>query len=397
MPNLSAINHINFARLHELTNNYNKAILLDKLIFWWQISTYTLDDGKIWFTRCLNQISEESKISKRSVERYLQEFEASGIIEKTNKLYKKKNLYIRITEKLLIMLGEPIKSSEQPNKSTINQQKSQPKSLFLKQVGDTNPANLAVSIYKDQDSNSLTNSTVRQPSIVDNSKINPQKPQNSSYPTYPIEKEIGERVTERFKNYIKGTMRNLQTQHNLSFSKPDQLFAEIVFSVLHVQNQFPGVSNAHHRVNLIAKLLRQKQWRTPKGFYNHWDIGQSYKLKLEKQEKEQQALKQNEYDIQDKLLNVSNTYNKQRLNNFSPSVNKYQIQEKLKPLKSEYSEILSLIAIEAANLNVMKKQHLKIPKIITIEVINNANNKLSKLYKKAEILLEQIEQHKEAA
>ena len=395
--NISSINHINFARLHELTNNYNKAILLDKLIFWWQISTYTLDDGKIWFTRCLSQISEESKISKRSVERYLQEFEASGIIEKTNKLYKKKNLYIRITEKLLIILGEPIKSIEQPNKTTINQQKSQPRSLFLKQNGDTNHAKLAVSIYKDQDSNSLTNSTVRQPSIVDNSKINPQKPQNSSYPTYPIEKEIGERVTERFKNYIKGTMRNLQTQHNLSFSKPDQLFAEIVFSVLHVQNQFPGVSNAHHRVNLIAKLLRQKQWRTPKGFYNHWDIGQSYKLKLEKQEKEQQALKQNEYDIQDKLLNVSNTYNKQRLNNFSPSVNKYQIQEKLKPLKSEYSEILSLIAIEAANLNVMKKQHLKIPKIITIEVINNANNKLSKLYKKAEILLEQIEQHKEAA
>ena len=112
MTNLSSINHINFARLHELTNNYNKATLLDKLIFWWQISKYTLDDEKIWFTRSLSQIAENSKISKRSVERYLHDFEVAGFIEKTNKLYKKKNLYIRITEKLLMLLNtisSPIK------------------------------------------------------------------------------------------------------------------------------------------------------------------------------------------------------------------------------------------------------------------------------------------------
>jgi hypothetical protein len=50
MNNLSAIHHVNFDLLHELTNNYNKATLLDKLIYWWQISKFTLDDEKIWFT-----------------------------------------------------------------------------------------------------------------------------------------------------------------------------------------------------------------------------------------------------------------------------------------------------------------------------------------------------------
>ena len=214
MANLSAINHNNFARLHDITKNYNKAILLDKLVYWWQISTYTLDDGRIWFTRCLSQISQESKISKRSVERYLHDFEVAGFIEKTNKLYKKKNLYIRITEKLLVFLGatadfKTLNPIEQPNKSEVNQQKPQSESLFLKQFGDTVPAKLAVSIYKDQDNNSVINNTVSQPCIVDNLKTTSK----TTYPSYPIEKQIGERITEQFKNYIKGTMRNLQTQH----------------------------------------------------------------------------------------------------------------------------------------------------------------------------------------
>ena len=50
MGNISSIYHISFERLHELTKNYNKATLLDKLIYWWQISTYTLNDEQIWFT-----------------------------------------------------------------------------------------------------------------------------------------------------------------------------------------------------------------------------------------------------------------------------------------------------------------------------------------------------------
>ena len=258
MQNISSINHANFARLHELTSSYNKATLLDKLIFWWQISSYTLDDGNIWFTRCLNQIAEESKISKRSVERYLHDFEEAGFIEKTNKLFKKKNLYIRITDKLLVLLGSESdrkipKLTEQPKNDALNPQKTKSESLFLNHFGATDSANLAVSIYKDQDNNSIINNTVSQPCIVDNLKNETQATPKSVHPSYIVEKQIGERITERLKNYIKGTMHNLQTQHQLVFSSPEQIFAEIVFSVLQVNNQFTGIFDTHHRVNLIAK------------------------------------------------------------------------------------------------------------------------------------------------
>jgi DNA-binding MarR family transcriptional regulator len=408
MVNLSSINHTNFARLHDITNNYNKATLLDKLVFWWQISTYTLDDGRIWFTRSLSQIADESKISKRSVERYLHDFEEAGFIEKTNRLYKKKNLYIRITEKLLALIGtttnvKHIDPTKKVSKSEINQQKEPSGSLFLTQIGDTNSANLAVSIYKDQDNKSINNNTVSLPHIVNNIKINHQLPQNPRYPSYPIEKQIGERISEQFKNYIKGTMQNLKTQHQLVFSNPEQLFAEIVFSVLNVQNQFPGILDNHHRINLIAKLLREKQWRTPKGFYNHWDIGQTYKLKLEKLDQIQQKLKQEEINnhirpFNESLNDAENLIDYQnRLNPISPEVNHYQLQATLKPLKSEYREFSLLIATETRYLNDMEAQYLKNPSVIIKQIINSTAIKLAKLHDKIIEINQQIHQHQEAA
>ena len=403
MKNISSINHANFSRLHELTNSYNKATLLDKLIFWWQISTYTLDDGQIWFTRCLSQIANESKISKRSVERYLRDFEIAGFIEKTNKLYKKKNLYIRITEKLLVLLSattdlKNTKLTEQPQKTEVKQQQAPSKSLFLTHFGDTGPAKMAVSIYKDQDINSVINNTVSQPGIVDNLKTHTKTNPNRTYHSYPVEKQIGERITEQFKNYIKGTMRNLQTQHQLVFSNPEQLFAEIVFSVLHVQNQFPGILDNHHRVNLIAKLLREKQWRTPKGFYNHWDIGQAYKLKLEKQNSAQQHLKADEIKASDagndEFNSMEQGYNPWVV---SPLVNNHQLQTKIRPLKSEHHEISSLIATETRYLNEMEEYFLKNHDMIIQQIINSTAIKIAKLHEQANIINQQIEQYQEAA
>ncbi len=80
--NLSSVHHASFERLHDITNNYNQATLLDKLIFWWQISNYTLEDGRTWFTRSITQIAEDSRLSERSVTRYLKIFADAGYIDK---------------------------------------------------------------------------------------------------------------------------------------------------------------------------------------------------------------------------------------------------------------------------------------------------------------------------
>ena len=398
--------------------------MLDKLIYWWQISKYTLDDGHIWFTRSIEQIANDSQISKRSVERYLSEFEKNGLIYKINRLFMKKHLYIRITDKLLAIIGEttninkdsspkngmepklqPIKfthlvktntfggSSTEQVYCTLNQENpsenisKQDDGLFLNQFGVIDSANLACSIYKGKDSNLIINNTVSQPNIVNNFENMPQNKKSETYPAYSIEKQIGERLTETFKNYIKGTMRNLQTQHQLVFSNPEQLFAEIVFSVLNVENQFPGIRDNHHRINLIAKLLRQKKWRTPKGFYNHWDVGQVYKLKLEKQDIKQ---------IQKTEIADSIDYGYKQQNNITNAVNHYQQEANLKPLKSKYREISLLISSETKYLNDMEACFLKKPDAIIKQIINTTAIKIAKLHEDMDDLNQQI-QHQQAA
>jgi|GEM_PF-1824763 len=283
MNNISAINHLRFDRLHDLTKNYNKATLLDKLIYWWQISKFTLNDEKIWFTRSIDAIAADSKIARRSVERYLCEFEQSGLIEKTNILYKKKNLYIRLTEKLLAILGtQPLNTvSTESDKVGEGDQPLVNESLFLKQDGGTDNANMAQSIYKDKDYNLVNNNTVSQLGAVNNFETKPNKNIQSLYPTYAIEEIIGERITIREKNYIKGMMHNLQKNQGVTVSSPEQLFAEIVFTIVNVE-QLQGINNFNHRVQIIAKLLRQKKWLTPKGFYNHSDFGAPFRKQVAK-------------------------------------------------------------------------------------------------------------------
>ena len=102
-----------------------------------------------------------------------------------------------------------------------------------------------------------------------------------------------------------------QKQFNLKFSDPDKLFAEVVFSVTQ-DLQWKGVDNPLHRINIIAKLLRQKQWNTPKGFYKHWDIGQTFREKQESIKKQWEKQKEEEinpikndstYEMEDEQLN----------------------------------------------------------------------------------------------
>lgn len=275
MNKLSCIQHSKFDLLHSLTNNYNQTTLLDKLIYWWQISTYTLNDDKIWFTRSLLQIAEEAKISTRSVSRYLNDFEASGYIERKNKLFKKKHLYIRITEKLLNFLSLNHEVSQTPPESISTLEDKN--SLFLNQDGSIENAKMAVSIYKDKYTNcNVNNNTVSQSLIVNNLNSTSKTATSSNYPIYPIESVIGERLSIKEKNLIKGMMFNLQQQHKLSFSSPEQLFAEIVFNVLN-KEQLKGIEGFNYRINIVSKLLRTKNWKTPKGFYNHSDFGEHFR------------------------------------------------------------------------------------------------------------------------
>ena len=135
--------------------------------------------------------------------------------------------------------------------------------------------------------------------------------------------------------------------------------------------------------------MRQKKWRTPKGFYNHWDIGQVYKLKLEKQDMKQQQIKAEAADRID--------YGYQHQNNVSPSVNHYQQEAKLKPLKSKHREMSLLISSETRYLNDMEACFLKKPDAIIKQIINTTAIKLAMLHEDVGELSQQIQHQQQAA
>lgn len=299
MGNFCSIYHAHFDKLVALTNNHNKAVFLDKCIFWWQFSKYTLGDEKIWFTRTIPEIAHELSISERSVSRYLNEMETLGFLERVNKLSASnknnefrvgKRLYIRVTDKLLTLLQRSASKQAQP---VTQHTDSTERCFFSDQHGKIENANLAESIYKETNYK-INNSTVSHTGIVNNleteTESNPEKRSSPSVVHYPIELQMGEQIDERLKNYIKGMIRNLEQQDDLKLSDPNKLFAEIVFSITQ-EVQWQGIGNRHHRVNIIAKLLRQHQWRTPKGFYNHWDLGHYFRQKETKRFEQAQQFK----------------------------------------------------------------------------------------------------------
>ncbi|MGQ3890237.1 hypothetical protein ACQUW5_14580 [Legionella sp. CNM-1927-20] len=280
MGNLCSIFHAHFGRLVDYTKSHNKAVFLDKCIFWWQISKYTLNDGEIWFTRTLTQMAKDLSLSERSISRYMEEFEQKGLIERTCKLSAStkqgfrvtKRLYIRVTQKLLDLLQIKTEITKSNNSNLTH-------CSFLDQDGEIEKDKKSVFINKEKDHNYLVNSTVSFKENVDDLP----KPLNNQplYPTYKIEKLIGKRVGKQTKNYIKGMMCNLSREHQVHFSSPEQTFAEIIFTLTN-QQQLKKVKTIQHKVQIIAKLLREKRWRTPKGFYNHADYGQYFKQASDK-------------------------------------------------------------------------------------------------------------------
>lgn len=315
MNNLCSIHHSRFSNLFEITGNGNRAIFLEKCIFWWQISRYTLDDGKIWFTRSIEDMAKAIYVSARTINRYLNDFEKNGLIERTCRLgWSKqtnssiKRLYIRITEKLLAILVAPVNPRELPLKESSKPPRldldiSLPAADFSFDNVVIGNDKIAPPLYKEEDSNLLNNNTVSEPPLVNNLNVTPKArlnpgfselPLSTTPPQLAIEQLIGERIDSQLKNYIKGTLKNLQIQHKIRFSNPDQIFAEMIFSILNPENQLKGIENLHHRVNIIAKLMREKKWMTPKGFYNHWDIGALFKKRQQDKEASYAYAKQQE-------------------------------------------------------------------------------------------------------
>lgn len=298
MGNLCSIFHAKFDEIKKLTSNNNIAIFLEKCIYWWQISTYTINGSKhIWFTRETAEMALAMDVSVRTIGRYLKELSEEGLIEKTcklsasnknNQFKASKKLYIRITDKLLFILKSAQTTGDKTDESDENITLSKQNVLFKKDK-------MSFSIYKDNNYKHLNNFEVSQ-NIVN---FVDKKNSSSNKHSFPCEKIIGERITEELKSQVKGMLFNVCKEKNWDFKAQDQVYAELLFSLTN-KVQLNGIDNMKDRINIAAFLLRNNRWKTPKGFSKHWDVGIHYKEK-----KELSRNKINEDKLNRELLGVT--------------------------------------------------------------------------------------------
>jgi hypothetical protein len=106
--------------------------------------------------------------------------------------------------------------------------------------------------------------------------------------------EIKEEIPDEVKKLVLGTFFNLTFEHKKQLSSPKQLAAEYLFALLNSEFYLPDVTCFKHRNNILSKMIRENRWRTPKGFYKHFYLGQDFKDQQELREERWQKQKNSE-------------------------------------------------------------------------------------------------------
>lgn len=329
MGNLCSIFHLRFKHLMKVIPSARKAQLVDYILLGWQTSTYTLknSDHK-WFMKPYAEIIEATGIPKSTLERYIKELHDEGFIERRQALYSrtkeqggfevKKGTYINITDKLLKLIkpSEPVSETPPSDKTDIhnnrndNYQKDNYNQEHIKPECNTFDINEGISPLKMRE---LYISDLY-PSFSINNIIFKKLTRSVDKPTLQrlsqqfetiqnlLYTEIKEEIPDEIKKLVLGTFFNLTFEHKKQLSSPKQLAAEYLFALLNIEFYLPDVMCFKYRNNILSKMIRENRWRTPKGFYKHFYLGQDFKGQRELHEEKWQKQKNNEMNSNYKII-----------------------------------------------------------------------------------------------
>ncbi len=318
MGNLCSIFHSKYKHLIKIIPCARKAHLMDYILFGWQASTYKLkNSNKKWFMKSQAEIVEDTGIALSTLQSYLKQLENDGLIERRQALYSrtnennvfevKKGSYISVTDKLLKLL----KNDQASERNDICQQAEAPENSASETIiASLNDGQLHSSCIKINKIEGIENLNLRGSYIrdlykshsnnikfknsfgfVDKTALNKLKNQYEIIQKY-VATHIKEEIPEEIKKLILGTFFNLTFEHKKQFSAPEQVVAEYLFSLINTNFCLPKVTDFKHRNDILSKIIRSNNWRTPKGFFNHFYLGKNFKEKQEIRERQWQNKKE---------------------------------------------------------------------------------------------------------
>lgn len=275
----TAIHYTQFDKLLEIAGNDAKARFLDKIIFWFKISKFTLprsNSEDIWFTRTYLQMHDETRIPVSTLKMYMSEFVKRGYLERAQrKMGTSVKAYFRITNKLATKLAITAKKTCIP---TRDEKKLTP-------THTSKNTSFVLPINKDKDIKININT------------IKPlqgcgKKRYGTTDSIEAIFNQVGERLTETQKTTVWAAIQNLKNQHNKKHLGSAEFVAWICFSLIHAKNQLKSAKTFSHQLNTLMKIARSsKGLNQPRGFNNHWDIGRDLKQKKETKLKQHELKK----------------------------------------------------------------------------------------------------------
>ncbi|MBN9231808.1 MAG: hypothetical protein J0I93_13295 [Legionella sp.] len=290
MGSLCSIFHARFKHLMRIIPSARKAQLMDYLLLGWQGSVYRLRDSThVWFMKPYKDIVADTGIPQSSLERYIREFAQAGFIERRQALYSrtsasgafevKKGTYIALTAKFLSLIQAV--PEEQP--ATVEQKMPPEDCAFFNPNEGTGALNLRESNIRDLYSSVSNTITLKSTGPVGDNSLAPGLQRYQTVARF-LDEEVREEIPEEVKHLLRGTFYNLLVKHAQPLSNPKQVVAEYLFALINIDHYLPEISCFKHRNNVLAKLIRRKAWRTPKGFYDHFYLGAHFK--------DQQALRE---------------------------------------------------------------------------------------------------------
>jgi DNA-binding Lrp family transcriptional regulator len=328
--NLCSIFHARFKRLREIIPNVKQAQLLDYILLGWQTSNYKLKDSEHkWFMKEYKIIVEETGLSLSTLKRYIKELKEDGLIECKQALFSrstefgfevKKANYIAITPKLLSLLQQDksiltkdVNKSEITKESITNEAEIIENEFYkcsnLNKNELTEELNLSRSYIRDLYLS--LNNNINSQNFVKN--VNNEESLRANTLLLTIKKtlysDIKEEIPDEIKNLVFGTFVNLVKKHKVILSSPKQVVAEYIFALINYDFFLKNVDCIKHRNNILAKLLKTNAWKTPKGFYNHFYLGENFKEKSKIREEWWTRTKENEIKTTSYLINIGHHLN----------------------------------------------------------------------------------------
>lgn len=291
----SEINHVPVNQqlleiLIEATGSVRAALIFSKIAYSFA-NTKIEHENKLWCCLKKQDLADWAGLSIRTIDNMLEILLKKGLILKKNFVWREKlQTHFHIPEFATITLTKHFSKVGKPtNKKNTETSKGSNAQNCRQQ-----PAKKGVSIK-----------------IRTNLKKTNNNTSTTNLPTTLISKKsdiifnvIENELSQRQLKYLEGAFNNTLKRNNLKISSPQELWEQLKFSVLNIQ-QHKGIKSFQHIVSRCMKILSDGNWRTPIGFNNHSDYGTKIKKQKDRQILLWEKKKDEECQIAKKYKNIT--------------------------------------------------------------------------------------------